>query len=265
MYGEGNPLAYIDPLGLCATSSGGGVNWGGIYDDIVGGAQWTGYFLEALFTSTEGLQGGASILANTFTFGGTDYLGWTDSSQYQGWEYDASRAFANVGRGATIGLATAGLGTLAAGGSTVAQVGYGGVLAANAGYGGYQVGSGINSVIDGNYITGAGQILGGGLSLYGSYAGASTLANATVNQGTTAVLKNGYYEVNGVKFNEYYYNKLWDTGRGAPSLVANEILKTGAKGAPDVIKSGFFSYEALGWKMIYNPTTKEVWHLQPFK
>ena len=86
-----------------------------------------------------------------------------------------------------------------------------------------------------------------------------------VEQGSMAVLKNGYYEVNGLKFSEYYYNKLWSTGRGAPSLAANEILASGAKGVPDAVKAGFFRYEAGGWEMVFNPSTKEVWHLQPIK
>ena len=82
---------------------------------------------------------------------------------------------------------------------------------------------------------------------------------------SVAVLKSGYYEVNGFKFSEFYYEKLWSTGRGAPSLIANEILASGAKGIPDAVKEGFFRYEAAGWEMIFNPTTREVWHLQPIK
>lgn len=80
-----------------------------------------------------------------------------------------------------------------------------------------------------------------------------------------AAQRGGYFEVNGLKFSEYYYNKLWSTGRGAPSLVAKEILASGVKGVPDACKPGFFRYEAYGWEMVFNPTTKEVWHLQPIK
>ena len=80
-----------------------------------------------------------------------------------------------------------------------------------------------------------------------------------------AAQRGGYFEVNGLKFSEYYYNKLWSTGRGAPSLVAKEILASGVKGVPDTCKPGFFRYEAYGWEMVFNPTTKEVWHLQPIK
>ena len=86
-----------------------------------------------------------------------------------------------------------------------------------------------------------------------------------VEQGARAVLKDGFYEVNGLRFSEYYYSKLWSTGRPAPSLVANEILRSGAHGVPDAIKVGFLRYEALGWEMVYNPVTREVWHLQPIK
>jgi hypothetical protein len=34
---------------------------------------------------------------------------------------------------------------------------------------------------------------------------------------------------------------------------------------PDAIKAGFNKYTYGGWEMIYNPETKEVWHLQPIK
>ncbi len=86
-----------------------------------------------------------------------------------------------------------------------------------------------------------------------------------VNQTSEAIFKNGYYEVNSLKFSDYYYKKLWDTGRGGPSLVANEILKGAKTRTPDLIKSGFFKYVFGGWEMIYNPVTKEVWHIQPVK
>ncbi len=90
-------------------------------------------------------------------------------------------------------------------------------------------------------------------------------AEGLINQTSTAVLKNGYYEVNGVKFSEYYYERLWNTGRGGPSLVANEILQGSRSAVPDAVKEGFFRYEFGGWEMVYNPATKEVWHLQPIK
>jgi hypothetical protein len=90
-------------------------------------------------------------------------------------------------------------------------------------------------------------------------------AAALVNRGTTAVRVGGFIEVNGLRFSEYYYNKLWATGRKAPSFIANEILASGAKGMADATKAGFLRYEALGWEMVFNPTTREVWHLQPIR
>src|ERR1700733_8101087 len=91
-----------------------------------------------------------------------------------------------------------------------------------------------------------------------------TLRYKEINQGCTAVIRNGYYEVNGFKFTEYYYKKLWEEGRRAPSLIAQKILENPSRVISDT-KPGFFRYEISGWEMIYNPITKEVWHLQPVK
>ena len=88
------------------------------------------------------------------------------------------------------------------------------------------------------------------------------MAESKVNQNSTAILRNGYYEVNGFKISEYYYNKLWNAGRPAPTLFAKEILDVAKNITPD-IKPGFFRYEGLGWELVYNPTTKEIWHIQP--
>ena len=89
---------------------------------------------------------------------------------------------------------------------------------------------------------------------------------AKINTEPLAVLKNGYYEVNGFKFTEYYYNRLWTNGRKAPSLIAKSILENAITIIPDPKKiPGFFKYLADGWEMIYNPTTKIVSHLQPLK
>lgn len=85
-----------------------------------------------------------------------------------------------------------------------------------------------------------------------------------VNQSGIAILKNGYYEVNGLKFSELYYNKLWDEGRPAPSLVAREILDHASIVTSD-FKPGFMKYIYNKWELVYNPITKEIWHLQPIK
>lgn len=87
-----------------------------------------------------------------------------------------------------------------------------------------------------------------------------------VNQRVIPVLNNGYVEVNGFKFSKYYYQRLYDSGRRAPSLVATEILDGGSSTAvADLGKIGFYRYNFGGWEMSYNPITKEVWHLQPIK
>lgn len=109
-------------------------------------------------------------------------------------------------------------------------------------------------------------IVGGTGAVKGvSWIGKFFSRSKAINQTSQAVLKSGYYEVNGFKFSKYYYNKLWDTGRGAPSLVAKEVLQGAKNYVPDAVKKGFNRYEFGGWEMIYNPKTKEVWHLQPFK
>jgi len=86
-----------------------------------------------------------------------------------------------------------------------------------------------------------------------------------VNTGNTAILKNGFYEVNGFKFGEIYYNRLWNEGRKAPSLIAKEILERANRVVPDKDISGFYKYYFSRWEMVYNPTTKEVYHLQPIR
>ncbi len=86
----------------------------------------------------------------------------------------------------------------------------------------------------------------------------------SVNQTSKAILKNGYYEVNSFKFTEFYYNKLWKSGRGAPSLTAKAILDNAIRVIPDPAGySGFFKYFSDGWEMVYNPTTRIVSHIQP--
>jgi hypothetical protein len=84
----------------------------------------------------------------------------------------------------------------------------------------------------------------------------------SVHQGSTAILKNGYCEVNGFRFSQSYYNRLWAQGRPAPSLVAREVLENATNISPDKM-AGFNKYLYGGWEMVYNPNTFEVWHIQP--
>lgn len=76
----------------------------------------------------------------------------------------------------------------------------------------------------------------------------------------------GFYQAEGTpfKFSEYYYNRLWSTGRGAPFVQADEVLKTATTVTPDRM-AGFYRYTNGSMEMVYNPVTKEVWHLQPLR
>ncbi|MEC5343325.1 DUF637 domain-containing protein [Brenneria populi] len=76
-----------------------------------------------------------------------------------------------------------------------------------------------------------------------------------------------YYMTENFKFSEVYYEKLWGIGgRPAPFLQAEEILKSKPIVTTDPNKKeGFLKYEGAGLEMIYNPTTKEVWHIQPVR
>jgi hypothetical protein len=109
----------------------------------------------------------------------------------------------------------------------------------------------------------------GGWALGESASGLLKLADNSIflkiYNGSEAILKNGFYEVNGFKFSKYYYEKLWSTGRGAPGLIAKEVVKGAKNPIPDTLKKGFLKYEFGNWEMVYNPKTKEVWHLQPTK
>jgi filamentous hemagglutinin len=74
----------------------------------------------------------------------------------------------------------------------------------------------------------------------------------------------GYVDSQGFRFSNYYWNKLWSTGRGAPGLVARDVLAGAAgNGAGVSGMPGFYRYVYGGWELIYNPVTREVWHLMP--
>ena len=80
------------------------------------------------------------------------------------------------------------------------------------------------------------------------------------------VKTNGYYYADGMKISEGYYDKLWANGRKAPFIQAREIINGNPKITLDERgKKDFYRYEANGLEMIYNPRTKEIWHIQPVK
>ncbi len=119
-------------------------------------------------------------------------------------------------------------------------------------------------ILSGVIIAGA-VVAGGGAIVCGAICGPTGSAivlvgGNAVNQGKEAILKNGYYEVNGFKFTEYYYNRLWSTGRAGPSLVAQEVV-AGAKSIVTDKIPGFYKYTIPGWEVIWNPITKVVAHM----
>ncbi|MBH2918808.1 DUF637 domain-containing protein, partial [Serratia marcescens] len=75
-----------------------------------------------------------------------------------------------------------------------------------------------------------------------------------------------FYSADDFKSSKEYYERLWGQGRPAPFLQAREIMNSKPKvvadprGAP-----GYFKYEGAGLEMIYNPSTKQVGHIQPMR
>jgi len=74
-----------------------------------------------------------------------------------------------------------------------------------------------------------------------------------------------YVVSNGFRFTQYYWERLWATGITAPGLRAEWILQAGTRMADPQGRPGFFKYVRDGWEMIYNPLTREVHHLRPFR
>jgi hypothetical protein len=77
-------------------------------------------------------------------------------------------------------------------------------------------------------------------------------ANSATTIGREIKLVHGFYQAEGsaFKFSDYYCNKLWSTGRGAPFLQAEEVLNTAKTNTPDRI-AGFNRYanDAFGWSI----------------
>jgi filamentous hemagglutinin len=90
------------------------------------------------------------------------------------------------------------------------------------------------------------------------------MAKRTDAIGREIKLANGFYQAANsmFKFSQCYYDKLWLTGRGAPYVQAEELLSTLTAVTADH-KTGFSRYTNGKIEMVYNPTSREVWHLQP--
>jgi hypothetical protein len=120
-----------------------------------------------VYGAAEGATGGATIVADTFTFGQIDALN-AKAATYQGADYTASRFLAVGSREILITAGTMGVGTAAVQGGRAAQVAHKGILVFEAGTGGYQVGTGIDKAIQGDYTGGALDVAAGALRVGGA-------------------------------------------------------------------------------------------------
>jgi filamentous hemagglutinin len=96
---------------------------------------------------------------------------------------------------------------------------------------------------------------------------ADKAAQVLARTGTRPIIyQSGFYIADGFKISEAYYTRLWAVGRPAPFLQAREIINSKPTITPDPGgMQGFLRYESAGLEMIYNPTTKEIFHIQPIK
>lgn len=110
----------------------------------------------------------------------------------------------------------------------------------------------------------------------------STNVAITTAVGAVAGVESGFLggrpavQAGGVRFTQFYLNKLMSTGRGSAPEVAGAILKAGAKEfEPIAVSVGRRPGEAFSlrratvngklWEMVFNTKTKEVYHIQPVK
>jgi filamentous hemagglutinin len=76
----------------------------------------------------------------------------------------------------------------------------------------------------------------------------------------------GYWQAEGFafRFSDSYYSKM--EGRfGAPFLTAQEILDTGIVAPDPLSRMGFVRVTNGINELVYNPSTGEIWHMQPLK
>uniref|UniRef100_UPI00037EC994 two-partner secretion domain-containing protein n=1 Tax=Pseudomonas umsongensis TaxID=198618 RepID=UPI00037EC994 len=134
--------------------------------------------------------------------------------------------------------------------------------------GGGAVDAGVGATASGGGAGGAAVDAGAGATASGGGAGGAVVDAGAGVTGSLPEIKvvDGFYEAEGTpfKFSEYYYNRLWTTGRGAPFVQADEVLKTATTVTPDRM-AGFYRYTNGSMEMVYNPVTKEVWHIQPLR
>ncbi len=177
VYVGNSPWSYVDPFG-----QDGLISWVLTGDWNSGVSEWE--MLSAGASGfAEGARGGASITANTLTFGGTDYVGLTNSDQYQGGAYEVSRVTSVIARESLITAATLGSAQVARGASISGRYVYiaatpnrvraaqyisTGLTTYETATGAYDVVAGIKMVSCGDTVGGLTRIAGGSLSLGGA-------------------------------------------------------------------------------------------------
>lgn len=253
-YSDNDPINIFDPDGRfgkgyssgksASVSSGSPNSWAFNLGMSVGGGFSGG---------AEGLRGGASITVNTFTFGGSDHMGWTNSSQYQGAEYTFSRVSSTVAREFLITAGTLGTAQVARGGSATAYYAWQGLEAVNAGRSGYQVGTGVVQISQGDYVGGGLNILGGGLGAAGSiYSAAKYFPAAKGGGGNLIHLTDAAGEAGIMTSNSL------NGSRGifaVPSYVANEstALKVARTGLMPAQTSNFVNVPQAATSLFQRP------------
>lgn len=132
---------------------------------------------------------------------------------------------------------------------------------------------GCTNQLNANYAEQYGELAESFGELVMSSSPGRTSTSTARNSGITKIRGKGlsrpnqsYIELGEFKITEKYYNKLVNNGRKTPGLAARQILKdTRGKGVYDPIlgKRGFKNYNNGKWEMTYNPTTGEIFHIQP--
>ena len=119
------------------------------------------------------LEGSANIVLNKLTFGGSDYIDLTHTSELRGNAFVASRAFGDAD--AFVLTLLPGAGVAEAGSVTEMLINASRV--GQAGMGGYNIGTGLNQIGQGNYGQGALRIAEGGMQAFGAFGGMDTPAS----------------------------------------------------------------------------------------
>src|SRR5205814_123797 len=193
--------------------------------------------------SSQNLQGSGSILANTFSFGLSDYMGWTESDHYQGWAFTAARIGAGIARETTLFLLIGGAAQAARAGSGIGLAAFQTLQMIQGGRSGYQIAEGIDRVSNGDkwgYMELAGGVLGGAMAItpFGSFpsfglgfarqGGFGAIGFNRIPTGPVSQALRGFYlrEVESMMFRA----KLWVHNRlaniaGGRSVSAGEIAE----------------------------------------